>query len=237
MTPFTARTRTWLLLGLAIPCQAMVLKTPDQQKNNPTSNMAPKTSSPLNNIPSSHPFTSTLTNAQYQQDYYIPPNQLAQPVFELGSTSKSKSLNLFGLWCAAMCLFTGVPWTAAMTAVDTFVSDEQDPQKSLFDRMGKIWARAWLTLTNSMPELVGLEHLELTTSGGASSNGDNNSPSSSSQPCLLVANHASWMDIPVLCAALEEHPPVFKFIAKRELTKVPGVGQQLVGVCRRNEQR
>ena len=45
--------------------------------------------------------------------------------------------------------------------------------------------------------------------------------------CLFVANHASFLDIPVLCCVLD---PVFKFIAKDSLTKLPGVGQQLVGV-------
>ena len=46
-------------------------------------------------------------------------------------------------------------------------------------------------------------------------------------PCLYVANHASWLDIPVLCTVLD---PVFKFIAKGELGQVPCIGQQLNGV-------
>ena len=45
-------------------------------------------------------------------------------------------------------------------------------------------------------------------------------------PCLYVANHASWLDIPVLCTVLD---PVFKFIAKGELSKVPCIGTQLSG--------
>jgi len=44
--------------------------------------------------------------------------------------------------------------------------------------------------------------------------------------CLFVANHASWLDIPVLCTVLD---PVFKFIAKGELKSIPCIGQQLVG--------
>ncbi|GMH77021.1 hypothetical protein TL16_g07264, partial [Triparma laevis f. inornata] len=43
---------------------------------------------------------------------------------------------------------------------------------------------------------------------------------------LIVANHASWLDIPVLCTAVDGP---FKFIAKGELTQVPLIGQQLTG--------
>lgn len=43
---------------------------------------------------------------------------------------------------------------------------------------------------------------------------------------MYVANHASWLDIPVICTVLN---PVFKFIAKGELVKVPCIGHQLTG--------
>eukprot|EP00591_Stephanopyxis_turris_P016866 CAMPEP_0195542402 /NCGR_PEP_ID=MMETSP0794_2-20130614/51587_1 /TAXON_ID=515487 /ORGANISM="Stephanopyxis turris, Strain CCMP 815" /LENGTH=206 /DNA_ID=CAMNT_0040676535 /DNA_START=496 /DNA_END=1116 /DNA_ORIENTATION=- len=45
-------------------------------------------------------------------------------------------------------------------------------------------------------------------------------------PCLYVANHASWLDIPILCTVLD---PVFKFISKGELRDLPCIGDQLVG--------
>jgi 1-acyl-sn-glycerol-3-phosphate acyltransferase len=75
-----------------------------------------------------------------------------------------------------------------------------------------VWARSWLTLTNSMPTFSG--HVEQIGEG-------------STGPCLFVANHASWLDIPILCTVLH---PVFKFIAKGELRGVPCIGQQLAGV-------
>lgn len=37
-------------------------------------------------------------------------------------------------------------------------------------------------------------------------------------PCVVVANHSSYLDGVVLCAAL---PPVFGFVIKREMSKVP----------------
>jgi len=38
------------------------------------------------------------------------------------------------------------------------------------------------------------------------------------EPCIIVANHASYLDGPILTAAL---PPRFGFVIKREMTRVP----------------
>jgi 1-acyl-sn-glycerol-3-phosphate acyltransferase len=38
------------------------------------------------------------------------------------------------------------------------------------------------------------------------------------EPCIVVANHASYLDGPILTAAL---PPKFAFVIKREMTRVP----------------
>ena len=90
---------------------------------------------------------------------------------------------------------------------------DNDDNRSLYDKTGKIWSKTWLTMTNSYPTITGnLERLKAGDEGGA---------------CLFVANHASWLDIPVLCTVLD---PVFKFIAKGELAKVPCIGTQLSGV-------
>jgi 1-acyl-sn-glycerol-3-phosphate acyltransferase len=46
-----------------------------------------------------------------------------------------------------------------------------------------------------------------------------------SQPCIVVANHASYLDGPLLTAVL---PPRFGFVIKREITRAPLVGRLLV---------
>ena len=102
---------------------------------------------------------------------------------------------------------------AAMMLVDTLIhqrkdDNEWDPHRSIYDSTGKIWAKVWLTLIDSFPTISG-------------------EPLMTGRPCLYVANHASWLDIPVLCTVLD---PVFKFIAKGELAKVPCIGHQLRGV-------
>ena len=60
-------------------------------------------------------------------------------------------------------------------------------------------ARIALTLMAARPRITGLNHLP-------------------DGPCIVVANHASYVDGMVLTAAL---PPRFGFVIKREMTRVP----------------
>ena len=131
------------------------------------------------------------------------------PLIRLGQGDNEKIINAFGLWCAIVSLVTGPIWMAAMMLVDQMQhGKEWDPNRAIYDTTGKVWAKVWLTLSDSFPTISG-------------------EPLVTGRPCLYVANHASWLDIPVLCTVLD---PVFKFIAKGELSKVPCIGQQLRGV-------
>lgn len=145
-------------------------------------------------------------------DDFILNKEETKPILRIGSGESEKIINSFGLWCAAVSLLTGPIWMAAMMLVNNTINkSDRDPHRSVYDFTGKIWARCWLSMTNSVPTVSGdLQQLR-------QGNG----------PCLYVANHASWLDIPVLCTVLD---PVFKFIAKGELRKVPCIGQQLDGV-------
>ena len=142
---------------------------------------------------------------------YVLSKEDCQPLLRLGKDEKV--INAFGLWCLAVSLLTGPLWMAAMALVQHTV-DAADPTHAAFDRTGKLWAKTWLTLTNCYPTISGSLPPAIDKKG---------------QACLYVANHASWLDIPVLCTVLD---PVFKFIAKGELRKVPCIGQQLAGVRR-----
>jgi 1-acyl-sn-glycerol-3-phosphate acyltransferase len=66
-----------------------------------------------------------------------------------------------------------------------------------------IWAPGILWVDAVRCEVEGLERLDL------------------SRPCFFAANHQSWVDIPVLFAAL---PVPVLFVAKRELGRVPFLG-------------
>jgi len=133
------------------------------------------------------------------------------PILTFGEGDKEKLVNAHGLWCLFVSLITGPIWMLAMKIVHTM--DDKDENRALYDKTGKIWSKAWLTATDSYPTVSGnVERLKAGNDAGA---------------CLFVANHASWLDIPVLCTVLD---PVFKFIAKGELSKVPCIGTQLSGV-------
>lgn len=134
------------------------------------------------------------------------------PIIRLEGSSGEKVINLFGILCIMITLITCPIWSLAMYMVNAVCSsnEELDPNRSFYDYTGKIWARVWLSFLNSYP----------TISGDLSSLQEGNGP------YLYVANHGSWLDIPILCTVLD---PVFKFIAKGELLSTPCIGQQLSG--------
>ena len=142
-----------------------------------------------------------------------------KPYAKLKVGSSDKIVNLFGLWTLVVSVLTGPLWAAVMYVLNAAYEadtdgqylNKWDPNRAMYDFTGKVWSRVWLALTLSTPTLSG-DVDRLREGQGA---------------CLYVANHASWLDIPVLCTVLD---PVFKFIAKGELGKVPCIGQQLTGV-------
>jgi len=149
-----------------------------------------------------------------QNSYKLSMDEI-NPIFRMSNGDKEKVINAHGLWCLFVTILTGPVWAAVMFAVDFYnknIDSEWDPHRAVYDKTGKIWSKIWLSMTDSYPTSSG--EVDFLKEGG---NG----------ACLYVANHASWLDIPVICTVLD---PVFKFIAKGELAKVPCIGQQLVGV-------
>ncbi len=139
--------------------------------------------------------------------------------FRSKSSGKDKVLNATGIYHLAVILFTMPFWVAAMKITEWLGDTIEgfDENRAKFDYTGKIWCRAYLSMTNSYPILEGdVDRLKVGANGKMSEGA-----------CLFVANHASFLDIAVLCTVLD---PVFKFIAKDSLKKFPGVGTQLVGV-------
>lgn len=158
----------------------------------------------------------SLRSALAPDENYSLSREEINPIIQLGQGEKEKLVNAYGIWCAVVSIILAPIWSAAMSVV-SFINEnneEWDPHRSVFDSTGKMWAKSWLTLTNSFPTVTG-DYEKIKEREGA---------------CLYVANHASWLDIPVLCTVLD---PVFKFIAKGELRKVPCIGQQLEGVSSR----
>jgi 1-acyl-sn-glycerol-3-phosphate acyltransferase len=153
----------------------------------------------------------TQEDVRYQ-DYQLTDEQV-KPIVRLGKGDKEKVINLYGLSCVAVTLLTCPFWGASMSLLKMIheMNPEFDTNRELYDRTGKIWSRLWLSMTGSYPTFSG--NIEELRRGQG--------------PCLYVANHASWLDIPIICTVLD---PVFKFIAKAELAQLPCIGQQLKGV-------
>jgi hypothetical protein len=157
------------------------------------------------------------------------------PIFQFKSkrTGNPKIINAHGLHHLVIILLTMPLWMIALEAVHALGTNIPgfDEDRGKFDRVGKIWCQVYLRLTNCYPiidgdvgRLLGEMHKNNNNNrGGNNHSGDGNGP------CLFVANHASFLDIAVLCCVLN---PTFKFIAKDSLKNFPGVGRQLVGVSR-----
>jgi hypothetical protein len=161
-------------------------------------------------LPASVPLQPLVAD---RESRFVLTDDQVKPIIRLGSGDSEKVVNAYGLWCVAVSIVTAPIWSAAMALVSLLskINADFDPDGAIYDKTGKIWAKTWLTLIDSFPTF----------------SGDIDRLKGHKGPCLFVANHASWLDIPVLCTVLD---PVFKFIAKGELRKAPCIGQQLVGV-------
>jgi len=96
-------------------------------------------------------------------------------------------------------------WTAACVTVAMCAGFlMRDPD--LFYRAQRVWARGLFRLCGIELEVQGAEHMD---PRGA---------------YVIVSNHASYMDIPALFAALPKLP---QFLAKRELARIPFLGAAL----------
>jgi len=147
-------------------------------------------------------------------NFWIPPEKLRFKVLKFGKGGKLKILNLYGLWVILVSLLTFPPWILALSLeqIHGKINKKWDENRSVFDKIGKIWSRVWLKMIGSYPTQSG--KVEMLKGKGIG-------------PCLYVANHGSWLDIAIICTVVQ---PVFKFIAKGDLKHVPGIGQQLRGV-------
>ncbi len=87
----------------------------------------------------------------------------------------------------------------ALVTIPTLILVAVLPGESRRRRVVRQAARAVFTLIGARPAVTGLEHL----------------PDS---PCVVIANHASYLDGIILTAVL---PPRFSFVIKREMTRVP----------------
>lgn len=164
--------------------------------------------------------SSQQTHLQQEKSYVLSVDEMNPILQWTNSKGKTKVLNLYGILNLFTIAVTMPFWLLAMEVIQRLGDTIEgfDENRAKFDYSGKIWCRTYLRLVDSYPEIAGdVSRLKDKEAGGYDG------------ACLFVANHASFLDIAVLCTVLD---PVFKFIAKDSLVKFPGVGKQLVGVSR-----
>jgi 1-acyl-sn-glycerol-3-phosphate acyltransferase len=112
-----------------------------------------------------------------------------------------------------MTRLRAVLFTAPLIVLSTMFFGLISVAFSLFDKTGnrqisvaRLWARSLLLASGIHVTVEGLEHIH---------------PGSS---YVLVSNHASYMDTPVVMASI---PVQFRFLAKRGLFKIPLLGTHL----------
>lgn len=161
-----------------------------------------------------HAANADETPINLQKSFVLTKEEVAPLLVLEKEGGKEKWINAYGIVHIIAMIVTLPLWWSAMAITDSICNafPDLDPNRAFYDKTGKIWSKAYLTITNSFP----------TISGEVDRLNESNEP----HGCLYVANHASWLDIPVLCTVLS---PLFKFIAKGELLKVPCIGKQLVG--------
>jgi 1-acyl-sn-glycerol-3-phosphate acyltransferase len=113
----------------------------------------------------------------------------------------SSKLNAFGLLFALNALFLGTLMLLPMYIVSPF-----DARRTAVTRLGNVWGRLVMRATGIRATISGAELLP-----------------PPSEPIMYVANHCSYLDIPV--TALLRRP--IKYISKSEVLKLPVIGAKL----------
>ena len=112
----------------------------------------------------------------------------------------NKSFNIWGIIFGIQCWALMFVWFAYMIVFMPFkmLFPWLDRDGIVIDAGGRWWSRL-VNFPHSIPRITGRENLP-----------------PKGEACIYIANHASWLDIPILGGYL----PPFKFVCKKELTKV-----------------
>ncbi len=133
--------------------------------------------------------------------------------------SRKQASKLRFFWVAFM---TGIYtlWSCIKIIVGSYVVKNYRPY---IDRIMSKWARRLLRLIGVTTKVIGVEHI----------------PAKGERPVIVMCNHSSLYDIPIAINALNIS---FRFVAKRELFKLPIFGSairkaEFVSIDRHNREQ
>mmetsp|Transcript_5789 Transcript_5789/g.7696 ORF Transcript_5789/g.7696 Transcript_5789/m.7696 type:complete len:372 (+) Transcript_5789:2-1117(+) len=118
----------------------------------------------------------------------------------------------FGVYFMAHALVYGILWYLSL--IKWVILSFIDKDHHNMDRSSLLWATRTLKSTGCMPIIEGWENLPKEHGGTMEDDG---------KPLMIVANHASWMDVPVIRQITKR----CKFLAKKDLGLVPILGPSL----------
>lgn len=129
--------------------------------------------------------------------------------------TKYGALNPYGILYGLTSIFLGIVWWVALTVCDIMhkiTGGRVDRRRRVPITCSHIWGTLLLLLTGNMPKIENGDVIKNFHKTG--------------ETAMFVANHNSWMDIPFLGHTIGWKN--YKFVAKKELEKVPILGKAIV---------
>lgn len=140
--------------------------------------------------------------------------QLRQEGGWFSFNTKYGALNPFAIYYGLVAILLGLPWFVALTAYQVLralTGGRLDKRRKIPVLMNHLWGTLLMRLTRSFPVMENKHILEEFYK--------------QQRPCMFVANHNSWMDIPFLGATIGWRN--YKIISKAELGRVPILGKAI----------
>mmetsp|Transcript_16553 Transcript_16553/g.37062 ORF Transcript_16553/g.37062 Transcript_16553/m.37062 type:complete len:376 (-) Transcript_16553:1331-2458(-) len=132
----------------------------------------------------------------------------------LAFNTKYGALNPYGIYYGIVSVGLGLVWLALLTMSSVFykiTGNRFDKRRRFPIFAGHLWGYALLALTGNFPKIENKEIIDEFHKSGRKG--------------MFVSNHNSWMDIPFIGYAMGWIN--YKFVAKKELEKVPILGFSL----------
>jgi len=132
----------------------------------------------------------------------------------LAFNTKYGALNPYGIYYGIVSVGLGLVWLALLTMSSVFykiTGNRFDKRRRFPIFAGHLWGYGMLALTGNFPKIENKEIIDEFHKSGRKG--------------MFVSNHNSWMDIPFIGYAMGWIN--YKFVAKKELEKVPILGFSL----------
>lgn len=161
---------------------------------------------------------SISTNAASTVDQTKQQKRAAQIRAEGGPLSfntKYGALNPFAIYYGLTSIALGLVWFAALSIMQIFyklTGDRFDKRRRIPVFLSHVWGTCLMALTGCFPKVENWQIIK--------------EFHKSNRKAMFVSNHNSWMDIPFIGHTIGWHN--YKFVAKKELEKVPILGKAIM---------